>query len=80
MKTYGKMYWVKPMALRKPLPYTKEAGKKKGRWLPSAPEIICYLTYLPLMASSLAILSSIGGWVLKSLIIEPPESGLTMNM
>ena len=30
--------------------------------------------------SSLATLSSIGGWVLKSLVIRPPESGLTINM
>jgi hypothetical protein len=32
------------------------------------------------MASSLAILSSMGGCVLKSLAIPPPERGFTMNM
>jgi hypothetical protein len=36
--------------------------------------------YLLRIASSRAILSSIGGWVLKSLSRPPPESGLTMNM
>src|SRR5512143_1630605 len=32
------------------------------------------------MASSLAILSSMGGWVLKSLSNPPPERGFTMNI
>lgn len=32
------------------------------------------------MASSRAILSSIGGCVLKSFVIPPPLKGLTINM
>jgi hypothetical protein len=38
------------------------------------------VNYRGLMLLSLEILSSMGGWVLKRFISDPPVSGLTINM